>query len=121
MYAHLILVKCLHSIRLTKDCCPKAHWINVAISFGVDLEEIFRLGICSITQNQAGDEDENIYDEEDRDNDDDPKEGILLVKAYEEIIEFIPDLKTILPHRTDSYEGYFYQVVDAVSYTHIPS
>jgi hypothetical protein len=41
----------LHHIRFNKACRQKGRWINLAISFGIDLQDIFKLGIRSDTQN----------------------------------------------------------------------
>lgn len=43
--------------RFTRACRKKGRWINIAICFGIDLQEIFRLGIRSDLGNLAGDDD----------------------------------------------------------------
>jgi len=61
---HLIQLSVLISTRFTKACRHKGRWINVAICFGIDLQEMFRLGICSDRGNLAADDNED--EDEDR-------------------------------------------------------
>ena len=35
----------LHRVRLTKECRQKGQWINIAIMFGINLQDIFKIGI----------------------------------------------------------------------------
>lgn len=44
--------------RFMKACRHKGRWINIAISFGIDLQEIFRLGIRHDTDNLATDDED---------------------------------------------------------------
>jgi hypothetical protein len=52
----------LHHIRFTKACRQKARWINIAICFGVDLQEIFKTGIRSDLQDMDADDVNNAAD-----------------------------------------------------------
>jgi hypothetical protein len=54
----------LHRVRFLKACHQKGQWINVAICFGVDLQEVFKVGIRSDMQNLDADVD-NDYDDAD--------------------------------------------------------
>jgi hypothetical protein len=49
----------LTSPRFTKACRIKGRWINIAITFGVDLQDLFRLGIRFDEHNLATDADDN--------------------------------------------------------------
>jgi len=108
----------------------------VAICFGFDLQDVFRLGIRSDLQDMNADDDD--------DDDDDPyrnvyaiyaivihilsphtpfyssvEEKALLLTAYREILKLIPKLKNMLPYQVDGDGEYLNCVVDAVSSAHI--
>ena len=55
----------LHHVSFTKACHQKGCWINVinvTISFRIDLEDNFRISICSDIQNLAENDDEDDND-----------------------------------------------------------
>jgi hypothetical protein len=58
----------LPSVRFVKACRQKGRWINVAICFGVDLQEVFKVGIRSDVQNMDADVDDDIDDVDDYPN-----------------------------------------------------
>ena len=105
-----------------KACRQKGRWINVAISFGVDLQDIFKLGVRFETQSRlTADGNNNINNNEhDKDEDEDEddiyslNEEKVLLNVYQEIKKFIPKLNKILPYLANANETYFYDVVDAV-------
>jgi hypothetical protein len=51
----------LHCIRFMKACRQKGRWINVTISFGIDIQDIFKLGIRS--EMDPGDNDDDDDDD----------------------------------------------------------
>jgi hypothetical protein len=52
----------LHWFRFTTACRQKGRWINAAISFGVDIQHIFRFGIWTDSHNpDANDDDDDEY------------------------------------------------------------
>jgi hypothetical protein len=55
--------------RFTKACRHKGRWINVAICFGIDLQDIFRLGIRFDRGNFAAYNDGDNNDDDDDDDD----------------------------------------------------
>ena len=49
----------IRHIRFTKTCRQKGRWINASIYFGVDLQDIFRLGIRSDLEDMGADDDDD--------------------------------------------------------------
>jgi len=79
----------LHCIRFTKACRQKGRWINVAICFGIDLQDIFRLGIRS-----------EIDAEENDDDDDDEYPNMYVICAV--LISLLTHHPIAQPGREDS-------------------
>jgi hypothetical protein len=50
--------------RFIKSCRQKAQWINAAITFGIDIQDIFRIGIRSDVKKMATDNDFNNDNDE---------------------------------------------------------
>lgn len=58
-YYPMSRLRCSCCTRFTKACRQKGRWINVAISFGVDIQDIIKFGIRSDIHNLDADDEGN--------------------------------------------------------------
>ncbi len=112
-----------------KACRHKGRWINVGICFGIDLNDIFKLGIRADRRNLVVRDDDDVYNmyvfcanliwhhtsffREEGEKD-------LILSAYSAILNLIPKLKKMLPTKDDADREYFNKIVNAVRSAHTP-